>query len=141
MKTAQELAQQLAQIHWSKVQSDCPHENEKVAHLRSIVLKMDKADAVNLLLEVMEARILSILYPSYPLFSEMAQFDRMYHSYPSFVAPGAPRDEDTDHWLNLCVKLDTMAKYRDNKHFGLPMGQIHDMISVVKQEYELKKVI
>ena len=141
MKTPQELAQAIAGVDWPGVQADSPDANEQLHFIRSVILKMDKTDAVNMLLEVLEVKCLNSLYPG-SIFSEMLRFERMYHSYPSFVPVDSEplQNEDRNTWFELLVKLNSMAQYKDNRHFGLPMSQAQNIIAVMKQDYELKKV-
>lgn len=140
MQNIQELAKAISKISWAGVQSDNPEDNEAFHFLKTEVLKLDKCEAVSLLFEVMEAQQLNWAYP-HTVFSELLSFSRMSQAYTSFV-PGddtGQKDKQTDDWYDLCIKLDAMARYRDNKHFGLPMGQIFDLIGTVASEFTLTK--
>jgi len=140
MNTIQELAKQIVKIDWAGVQSDSVEANEQFQYLKQHVLRLTKFEAVSLLFEVMEAQLLNIAFPR-TIFSEMLEFPRMNHAYLSFVpSNGEPKKpEDFDPWFDLCVKLDTMARYQDNKHFGLPMGDIYDLINSISHEFTITK--
>jgi hypothetical protein len=141
MKDIRELATAIVAIDWAGLEDGNETASKHFHSVRNEIFKLDKADAINLLLEVMQARVLEMMYPR-SIYSELLQFNRMYHSYSSF---GENKNEnegtETDLWYQLFIKIDTMAKYRDNKHFGLPMGSALDLIEPLKQEFLINKKI
>lgn len=141
MKDVKELAIAISQLDFAAMENGMHSEHDRFHAIRCQVMQMEKADAIHLLFEVMQAKVLNLQYPK-SIFAELLKFDRMYHAYLSFKPSGEQlpaSNDDPDLWHDLAVKIDTMARYRDNKHFGLPMGEITDLIEPLRQQYLLRK--
>ena len=59
-----ELAIEICKLDWARIQADDEHENEKLLALKSSIMQIrKKEDVVDLLLRVVEAKVLMLVYP------------------------------------------------------------------------------
>ena len=78
--TNQELAKELYNISWAKVQFDDVYENEKVAYLLSRIEKLSKEEGLRLLLHVLGVKSLALetdFNKENNPFSDMVNFNYM----------------------------------------------------------------
>ena len=62
--TRRELAIELSKIDWARIQADDMHENEKLLGLKCSLMQIrKKEEVVELLLSVIEAKVLKSVYP------------------------------------------------------------------------------
>lgn len=62
--TRRELAIELSKIDWARIQADDMHENEKLLGLKCSLMQIrKKEEVVDLLLRVVEAKVLMLVYP------------------------------------------------------------------------------
>jgi hypothetical protein len=62
--TRRELAVELSKIDWARIQADDMHENEKLLELKCSLMQIKKKEeVVDLLLRVIEAKVLKLVYP------------------------------------------------------------------------------
>ncbi len=142
MNSVKELAKCIASIDWAGFQTDHPEAGAHYDLAVNELMKLDKHEAISLVLEVMEAKILNMAYPR-THFSELLEFDRLSMAYSSFKPSEKSTDtenQEDDLWYVLLTKLDAMAKYRDNKHFGLPMNNVSDLVEPLKHEFTISKI-
>lgn len=71
------LAKRIFELDWAKVQCDDMHENERMIYLRDQIASSDmtKEETVTFLFEVLEARDLTLRYPTDDSpFKDMGEF-------------------------------------------------------------------
>ena len=59
-----ELAIEICKLDWARIQADDEHENEKLLGLKGSLMQIrKKEEVVDLLLRVVEAKVLKLVYP------------------------------------------------------------------------------